>query len=769
MIASGGRIERDLEMLADAHLAARARERAMLGRQPDLLSRYFKIYRARARRDFLRRLFYRADKAAHSIAAENPLPERVATLLVFWPTARRILRAASFTLIAVFSGFFAWGWWTSGDHLKAAERNLGCGDAVALVSETGVSVGHLPVRPCDGERPHLTSPVDNPQVVIDLADKIAFIEGDYRTSNTFYGQDLKGLARKIASKLGFLSGHRGVSAPLQSAFESLAGRPHGAGPLEKLSLVIAGMRFIDRHLPDDASRARFLVNRMPILTGTGFPLAGSLGMREVFGGVPTSLLDQCRFARQAGFPLHAGSDRAPSLRMSRRWVNIIGPATANCIRHFATSEHERETALTKLRALCAGQETCYRPPSSYSRAELDRHALEVARLTLPKLAPPRRIGAGGGLVVRDHLRLSGRDTIGIDLTTHLDPGLQAGMASIVRANLRSIERRSDLLPADSCLTGTCANKLDHLIAVAELTGDRLVLRGVSTNRHGALFGMPAIRTDGHWQASQPKFGQASLNKIKHALIAARFGVEMLCETRLTLTHDPLTGCDAGRVRASPTRVALARSLNDPFIGLARRYAGEMTALERAAGYVGASLDNPAVEATIGLGPSAPPARYMELLGAIMNGGRVGRLALFSKDDQPWFDLVSLGYSDVVAARAMDLLSAPISPGGTLASMVGVIAVPGCAITAGKSGTHATREGPTLSKVVLLAVTCGGRRFVVYGAISAGSHHAGIGAVKHRHLGPLLRSALAPVSSIESPRPVPRRLALSKPKPKGQRP
>lgn len=256
--------ERDLYELARQHLADRAKLRTFFERpQPDRVARYFRIVAELERQETGRRrrawlaslggslirflagiaLSGRARPEVRDFADAEPGFGRVR-----WSNRRRrsrrgkklarIAAVASLSLMVAGGGLFAWAWHHSGPLLAAAEANLTCGNAIRLVDIVGRTTALLPADGCRGARQHLTAPFDDADLVSDLAAKVGSIEGAWRVEETFLGQDLVGVARKIASELGLL-GPRGATGPLQSAFESLAGSPHAAGFFEKVVLVVA--------------------------------------------------------------------------------------------------------------------------------------------------------------------------------------------------------------------------------------------------------------------------------------------------------------------------------------------------------------------------------------------------------------------------------------------------------------------------------------------------------------------------------------------------
>lgn len=617
-----------------------------------------------------------------------------------------------------------------------AEAALRCGEAILLRDESGRWVGSFPMVDCRAaERPHLTAPFDD-EATLALAEAIGTLEGRWAEGPlTLFGNDVVGMAQHAANRLEVwlrsagrpaISGgstwtRPGGSGPFLSAFESLIGEPHAIDDWrQKMSFVVASSVFEARAMGGDRlARARFIVERMPVLDGRGFALGGALGAEALFGGPPRDLGERCLFAAAAGFPLWMPRDVAHErYRAARaaRHERAQGRARA-CAAQLATSSEELAAAL--------------------ARIDVFENPSEV----------PPQLGASATPVVWDSLMASIGEIDSVERVLSLETAAQETAEPAIVAALDTIAPR---LAPGLCFDGACEVRADHLVAVAEIQGDGLLLRVVATNRHRSLFG-PVQRIDEHLQPMTPAFGLASQHKIIIGLVAARHEETALCnkrhgEIRNVSGPEPVDACDLGDDAGWVAAIeAMARSMNLPWIEVAVRHSEEVDTLERSLGLAGEPA-GPAA-AALGVGRRASPARFMALLAAIERGAngeppRSRDPSLLVGQTGEVVDLDALGYGGDAVSRVAAWLEAPLAAPGTLVPLNEAVAAIGCVAKRGKSGTGETGEVDGVrSRQTLASIDCGGRQFIVFASLW--SSHAGrhIGNVGARDTSALIAAAL----------------------------
>ncbi|MGP6089958.1 hypothetical protein [Antarctobacter jejuensis] len=621
-----------------------------------------------------------------------------------------------------------------------AEIALRCGDAVMLRDDTGSFVGTIPVDPSGAcTSGHLTAPF-NDATALRVAEAIAVLEGRWaRSPLTLFGQDLVGLVRGAAFEIErsirgldreevlnrWLAGERPTflqprgSGPVLSAFEALVGQPGRVDePLDKVRNVGAAMVFVARTMGmDENARAHFLAERMTVIHGEGRPLAGALAAELLFGGPPGNLGEVCLFAAASTFNLYQDLP-VFGAHVDRRYERARARARV-CATRLARNDEERLLAYEVIEA--------FRNPSSMLSA-------------LP---------GGSAINVRDALGAAGIAEPLSDAQLTLDVEAQTVAQETVRDVLDQLSYR---LAPGVCFAGNCDVRADYLVAVAEIDDEALPLRVAFTNRHRSLLGPFSEEDASHAVALAPAFGLGSQHKALLALIAARHGESRLCNRiygSITNTSGPAPVDDC--TTRSPSgwvdvREALGRSMNLPWVDVARRHALEMSVLETNLGFLGEPAGPGG--AALGFGRRAPPERFMALFAAVAraaDGSRPATEGLMVLDGYPArsVDLEAVGYEADVVRETAALFSAPFEENGTLRRLHDQLRPLGCTPTLGKTGTtEIAGGGPARSRTATVVVSCGDRQFVVFASIESSIAQQPVGAITARELGEMIAAALS---------------------------
>jgi hypothetical protein len=626
-----------------------------------------------------------------------------------------------------------------------AQAALRCGDAVLLRDGAGRAVGAVPVNPSDAcNEFHLTAPFDD-AIAQRIAEGVGVLEGRWQRSPlTLFGQDLVGLGRGAGFEFerwvrglsreqalaSWLSGTRPTvlpprgSGPMLSVFEALIGQPGRVGdPFDKVRNVYASMVFVARGPgTDTVSRARFLAERMTVIHGVGRPLAGALAAEALFGRPPANLGEICLFAAASTFHLYQnlpvyGDHVVRRLERARARARV-------CADRLAEDDAERDEA----------------------REVIDRFELPAGMLPI--------LPAGSATVVRDALVAAGISQAQADLRLSID--FSAQVASH-RPVLDVLDRLSGRLSSELCFAGSCQTRADYLVAVAEIDGDDLPLRVAFTNRHRSLLGPFEPRQGASPTPLPPAFGLGSQHKSLLALIAAHHGETRLCNRvfgPITNTSGPapVESCDGRDEGWVGTREALGRSMNLPWVDIARRRASEMSLLEAGLGFMG----DPAGPggAALGVGRRAPPERFLAYFAALARaaaGHRPSTNGLMVFDGYPAHavDLEGLGYAADVVREAAMLFSAPFEANGTLRHLPAQLRPLGCTAELGKTGTtEIDGGGRARSRTATVVVSCGTRQFVVFASVESFNAQQPLGDITAREIGELIAAALSGLSNPE---------------------
>ncbi len=434
-------------------------------------------------------------------------------------------------------------------------------------------------------------------------------------------------------------------------------------------------------------------------------------------------------ARASGQPLRLIRNEVTP-EAARSWATINGPATALCIERTAIDSQDFAAAMAGLRAACGGTDLCLHPPepppgvpaSMAARGIVDA-IVEIADEQMPRFTPLTP-DESVRIATIDLARLSGTG-LNEDLRTTIDAALQRELTPAIESGLEEIDRR---LPVDVCLTGQCAHRVDHSVIVGEIADDGVVeLRALYVNRPGAIAGSPELNVDGTgWHALPPHFGMASTGKAALAILAVEHGITHLCDNR-----DAGPECEDGEW--IPLREAVGHSLSEPHAWLAAQYPGELAALQDRLSLIGGeTVVDASFDAAFGIGEAAmTPVNAMALFGAIIGNGQSG-VRLF--EDQIYAP-VTLTVTDTVLKGTRALLTAPLSPGGTLSAAGEALATLGAVNLVGKTGTH-TENQIDLVLAETVGLTLSGRRFIVVVMFTATDPATGLGNLTHADLVPL---------------------------------
>lgn len=616
--------------------------------------------------------------------------------------------------------------------VELAEDRLACTQVTALEATDGSIIATIPVlgKAVCPDRPFLTVPM--PQDLVDgLAPKLATIEGAWQTSGTIFGHDPRGVPRWLYGQLQ--SGNRGVSGPLLTAFEYAIGKTGGLGIRDKLLSVVAASAFVRRNLSNDALRARFLVDNMPVMIGRGYPMAGRLGAQALFGRLPQTLVEGCIYARAMGYQLLLPRDGAALTgRMARDWARVIGPGAVQCVNAHATSDTEREAALDRLQTLCGDSALCMQPGLEPDPERRLVAYMAAARASLPAEADPGRIAIAAMRPVLDALKLTDAYAVRARVPTTLVRTGQQALDNAAPELLADLEHR--LAP------GACLSRRDcdipvryHVAGVEILSGDA-ALRASLASEHGLFFG-PVARRGVGFVSLPPDWGMASTGKMLLALVAPRHGMERLCT-------NPAGGESCRDGEWLSVNRAIAISDNGTAEWLASRYWAELWGLMDATGFSASARPMTARDFALGIGRLAAPERYVAFLAALFSDAGVsGGVRVSDHAPLGEVNLSALGYDAETRQRARAILAGPVRSGGTLAALVAAVRVGECRALAGKSGTHSAGD-VTVVKASTIVWQCGPKRSITQVRLSTEDGSRSLGQVNHADLAALHQAALA---------------------------
>lgn len=621
-------------------------------------------------------------------------------------TALRGLTLAAFAATIALAGYIQFG----EDPLVAqAVRAADCAKATMLRQDDG-QVFLIPVDrsdDCVPLRSHLSVAFDDAAMIERRADRIAVLEGRYRIADTIFGFEWRGIPRKILGKDGF-------SGPILSAFENVIGQPASLKNrrFRKLRNVIASMQFARLYLTTDAARAVFIVHHMPVLTGMRLdPVAGAYPEALLFSGNEPEIVRDCLSAAAAGFPLYL---KEFGDKMETRWTRAVDRAKV-CISRSAADQDEAGAALAYLETMPA--------PGPMRPAVMRQPVLNT---------------------VFGFERRHGREAAGGAASLTLNSAMETELLRAVPEGLNDLDRKTG--DGFCAMTDDCEPHLDALVALAEITGNDLMLRAVYNSRQGLLFG-PTKQNGRNYQPVADRLGNASLNKLLLLLPVAKSGASVLCNQQVAEFHNvhapagvescnPQTG--DGYV---PVVSAVRFSLNLPWISAAGDHAAAVTALQDALEFVPTDEPETAPEMALGFGRYGAPAKMMTLAAALVNGGRINGLTLYREVAVQGLHVAELGYSETDVARAAAWFQAPLQKGGTMAGAAAALNIKGCVMTHGKSGTFFA-DGRNQARYGLTVIQCGARRFVAYAGVSAKRMEHSTGSINQTDLVRLYRSALA---------------------------
>jgi hypothetical protein len=635
-------------------------------------------------------------------------------------------------------------------NVAVIERARSCVEAQPVLDAAGFLVGASALRQCAGEYKLLSAPVSREAAAAMYLAWLA-VEGEYRVApSTISGLNLKGWARAALQQIGFWTGNSGGSSPLETAIKNLLERP---GRLTRIFKVRSGfdtLTYTARRLPD-GERDRFVTEHIPCaagLSGTAFgpSLAGGLCPLFLFGKTADALdwAERCAWAGSAQ-PLYWVSTDVSS----ERQVSFARAAEARV----------RERANDCLRRIGA--------ELGWSAEEIAQWHARVERISFP--AQRRRLTGAPesadlemtvpGLVylLQDEMRL----LVGAPPTSTNQLTISA------EAQRRAHERVLQILPqiepklAELCFTDCDGGNrpADVLAVLAEIVGDRLLVRLAVSNSHFLLSG-PIERTENGARRARTDRSVGSTNK-------PWLLVRLLAETRLRQLCNQVPVGAAGRANDTgrqpcadgqgfvDLRRAIARSLNPPFADAVNRLggAGSLTAyfealgFDVAAGLTGAEFVDGLV---LGYRVTASPAVLMRNMAALYRGylGEEPASSLPSMlvhgSGVNRFSWSEVGVNVLHLREAGALLATPIGdPDGTLRSLAPVLTRHGCGRAIGKTGTtDSTVVQAVRDKLVLSAFQCGTRRYVAFGLIGSPSVNVPLGQIQASHVVRLIDALLA---------------------------
>lgn len=669
--------------------------------------------------------------SAVGYASANLVP---AIKLMLVATATAIL--VGITAIGAFVGS---NWDQIEAQIALVQQNVECADTIALRGDSGSLVHVIPRLPDSAcpqplnqnghelARPVLTVPFE-PTAALAHAEAYRSIEGALWVGETFWGHDWRGPLRRVRGVFReVLTGQEdrsGVTGPIASVFELLA-HVHNPSFGDKILSMVAASVYAARHLPTDTDRIAF-VGLAPSVENAVPHRAGELGSMALLGTAePTSLADQCRFARAAGLPVPMVGARGVTDHLARRWTGHVGPGAALCVRNLAESVEEAERALAELRSYCGDRDFCLEgEPHWHLLRDLERDAAElewratrrslvsgevISYLQLPNAFP------GTTTSLRETVALGGD----VDGATSLVPTVQSEVLEAVRDAYADWDARG-------------WDGVEAAVAVFDITKTEVLPIALYGERNGAIY--PPISHDAQADraAGLPPWHGASLNKIAIMMVAVREGITEVC----------LPGGDCIALTD-----AFARSDNDVFLALAGRLDAQLQEFREAVGYIGQAPDDLALrarDAVYGFDTRLPPYRFAVMLGALLHGDAQGVHPAGNAQFGAALDLDGLGFTSEIRLAILDVLSTPINPGGTLSPMVQAMSLPtDCAVIGGKTGTH-TSNGANLQRGSVILIRCAGRHFVTF-VLTAHSDRLDL---DHSALGPIHQAAATAAASTE---------------------
>lgn len=669
--------------------------------------------------------------SAVGFASRNVVP---ALKLMFTGTA-----AVTVVAIAVMATYVSSHWDEIEAHVALVRQNVKCAETIALRDDAGELIHVVPrlpdsacPQPLDQNghelaRPVLTVPL-GPKAATAHAEAYGAIEGALWVDETFWGHDWRGPLRRVWGVLReALTGQEdrsGVTGPIASVFELLA-HVHAPSFDEKILSMVAASVYSVRHLTTDAHRVAF-VGLAPSVANAVPHRAGALASISLLGTrEPMTLADQCRFARAAGLPVPMVGARGVTDHLASRWAGHVGPSAALCVRNLAKSEEEAEQALADLRSHCGDDDLCLDgEPHWHLLPEEQRDAAEL------EWRDSRRSIVSGEAISYSPLpravpgtTTSLRETVALtesgDGATSLEPTVQSAVLEGVRDAY-----------ADWNASGLYG--VETAVGAFDITTTEVQALALYGERNGAIY--PPISHDTHADraAGLPPWHGASLNKIAIMMVAVREGITEVC----------LPGGDCVALTD-----AFARSDNDVFLALAGRLDAQLQEFREAVGYIGPAPDDRALrvrDAVYGFDTRLPPYRFGVLLGALLHGDAQGVHPAGDENFGAGLALEGLGFTSETRLTVLDVLSAPVDPGGTLSPMVRSMGLPGnCVVIGGKSGTH-TSNGTNLQRGSVLLIRCADRFFVTF-ALAAHSDRLDL---DHRALGRFHQAAATAAAFLE---------------------
>ena len=414
---------------------------------------------------------------------------------------------------------------------------------------------------------------------------------------------------------------------------------------------------------------------------------------------------------------------------------------------MAADDAERQAALAELDAMCGDSTACRKPfddlPPGLSdearkQASEDRMIAAVAvsggrpgansaRLKLPPET---------ATVLADAAQFAPSGAV---LTTTVSPGAGRDLHAAIPDILDGFGAH---LPSGACFRGDCpadAEPLDYEVTLSEMTAAGPVARLAATSVHGGVYG-PAVTRDGRRVPGEPLFGEASVQKVVVALVAAKHGVAEVC---IADPMVPASRCaPASRVSIAD---AIASSAPGAFVEVARLYPGDIEALQDALGLPGVEHPDAAYGAAYGIGRVMTAAHVHSLLAAIYGNGKAPGLAMFDGAPVgPPLDLLAMGYTGNMLVRVQGWLAQPVlRTNGTLHGLQAEL--PSIDILGGKSGTH--EEDLTRLKIAAaLVLEVEGRLYILTFAIWSPRNGPGLGDLRHRDIASLVAAAVQALSN-----------------------
>lgn len=627
--------------------------------------------------------------------------------------------------------------------LQTVAVNRACSAQVGVYDSDGFLVHAIAgsAEPC----PIASVPIRNPESRRKLKQAILITEGEVAGLAAPAGQNLKGIVRRVLVKFGFLEGTRGATGPAQSNFEVLAGQPQGLGLADKVVHMIAGAWFFTTDVTTEEARLDLIIDTMPMTQGGGRRgLAGELGLRALWGGdgQPTSLAQICVTARAMAFPTVIATDVRRARPANLTWARLLGPSAAQCVTEMAADDAERQAALAELDAMCGRSIACRKPFDGLSPGLSDEAREDASEERM--IAAVAASGGRPGATDQRPKMPPETATVLTDATQFAPPGAVLTTTVSLRAghDLHAalpgiLDGFGGRLPSGACFRSDCpadAEPLDYEITLSEVTTAGPVARLAATSVHGGVYG-PAVTRDGQRVPGEPLFGEASVQKVVVALVAAKHGVAEVCIADPSVPPSRCT--PAARMSISE---AIATSAPEAFVAVARLYPQDIEALQDALGLPGVEHPDPAYGAAFGIGRVMTAAHVHSLFAAIYGSGRAQGLAMFDGAPVgPPLDLLALGYTGNMLVRVQEWLAQPVlRPNGTLHGLQAEL--PGIDILGGKSGTH--EEDLTRLKIsAALVLRVDGQLYILTFSIWSPRNGRGLGNLRHRDIAPLVAAAV----------------------------